>query len=97
MWFFLSIAAVVLPAVGLCLKTQSKRRLWPFSLGSFLFYALVCMDQLFTIRRRCLGGDYGGIVLFSRRRHTRPPVADTQHAGTYIPACFFFGVCILSN
>lgn len=61
MWFFFSIAAVALPAVGLWLKTRSKRRLWPLSLGSFLFYALVCMDELFTLRRRCFNGDYGGI------------------------------------
>ncbi len=61
MWLFFSIAAVALPAVGLCIKLRAKHRLWPLSLGSFLFYSLVCMDELFTLRRRCLNGDYGGI------------------------------------
>lgn len=61
MWFFFSIAAIALPLIGLGLSSRGKKRLWPFSLGSFLFYVLVCMDELFTIRRRCFGGDFGGI------------------------------------
>ncbi len=62
MWFFFSIITVALPIIGLFLHSRAKvRRLWPYSLGSFLFFALLCMDELFTIRRRCFGGDFGGI------------------------------------
>ncbi len=61
MWFFFSIAAGALPLIGLWLSGKGEKRVWPFSLGSFLFFALLCMDELFTIRRRCFNGDFGGI------------------------------------
>ncbi len=62
MWFFFSIITLALPIIGLFLHSKGKvRRLWTYSLGSFLFFALLCMDELFTIRRRCLSGDFGGI------------------------------------
>lgn len=62
MWFFFSIAACALPLLGIVLRMRRGiRNPWIFSLGSFLLYAAVCMDELFTIRRRALGGDWGGI------------------------------------
>lgn len=62
MWLIFGFISFVLPLVGLYLRGKGKlKMLWPFSLGSFLFYALLCMDHLFTIRRRCFSGDFGGI------------------------------------
>ncbi len=62
MWFFFSIFAAALPLIGICLHEKRHiRNAWLFSVGSFFCFAVVCMDQLFTIRRRTFSGDFGGI------------------------------------
>ncbi len=62
MWFFFSVLAAVLPLLGMYLHGKHRiRDPWLFSVGSFASFALVCMDELFTIRRRTFSGDFGGI------------------------------------
>ena len=62
MWFFFSVAAVAFPIAALFLGSRTRlRNPWLFSLGSFVCFALVCLDELFSIRRRCMSGDFGGI------------------------------------
>ena len=62
MWFFLSIAAGVLPLLGAYINSRRPlRNPWLFSVASFLCFAAMCMDELFTIHRRTFSGDFGGI------------------------------------
>ena len=62
MWLFFSVAAAAFPIAGLFLHGRRPlRNPWLFSIGSFLCFALMCMDHLFTVRRRAFGGDFGGI------------------------------------
>ncbi len=62
MWFFFSILALALPLLGMALQRNRRiRDPWLFSVGSFMCFAIVCMDELFTVRRRCFSGDFGGI------------------------------------
>ena len=62
MWLIFGFISFALPLLGMYLRGKGKlKELWPFSLGSFLFYALLCIDHLFTIRRRCFSCDFGGI------------------------------------
>lgn len=62
MWMIFSLLAVALPLIAIFLRGKKCiRNPWLFSVGSFLCFAVVCMDELFTIRRRTFNGDYSGI------------------------------------
>ena len=62
MWFFFAIAACAFPLLGIVLNAKHPmRHPWLFSVGSFLCFAALCVDELYTIRRRCFSGDFGGI------------------------------------
>jgi len=62
MWFFFSLAACAMALVPIIIHgRRTLRNPWLFSLGSFIFYAATVLDELFTIRRRAYGGDFGGI------------------------------------
>lgn len=62
MWLVFSFLAVASPLAAIFLHGRKHlRNPWLFSVASFVCFAAVCMDELFTIRRRAFGGDYGGI------------------------------------
>ena len=62
MWMIFSLLAAALPIAAVFLHGRKNvRNPWLFSVGSFLCFAVVCMDELFTIRRRTFSGDFGGI------------------------------------
>ena len=62
MWFFFALAAVALPIIALLLySSHTPKKPWIYSLGSFLLFSLMCMDEFFTLYRRCFSGDFGGI------------------------------------
>ena len=62
MWIIFGFLAVALPLIPLVFYSRRPlRNAYVWSVGSFLCYVLLCVDQLMTISRRCAGGDFGGI------------------------------------
>ncbi len=60
---FSILLALGLPIIGMrkSIKAQRLRRTYLFSAGSFVFCAIAIIMELYTIKRRLLSGDIGGI------------------------------------
>jgi len=60
---FSILLALGLPILGLrrAIKGQLLRHTYLFSIGSFIFCAVAIIMELYTIKRRLLSGDIGGI------------------------------------
>ncbi len=61
---FSILLALGLPVLGMrtFIKTQRLRRAYLYSVGSFVFCAAAIIMELYTIKRRLLSGDVGGIA-----------------------------------
>ncbi len=60
---FSILLAFGLPILAMreCIKMHRLRRTYLFSIGSFVFCAVSIIMELYTIKRRLLSGDIGGI------------------------------------
>ena len=62
MWFIFCVCSVVLPLVPIVFYPHRRlRNAWVWPVLGFLAAGGACMDNLFTISRRCASGDFGGI------------------------------------
>ena len=58
-----TIFAIGLPAFALWRNEKAPlRRPYLFSIASFVFCAAAVIQELFTVKRRALAGDFGGIM-----------------------------------
>ncbi len=60
---FSILLALGLPILGMryYIKAQRPRHTYLFSIGSFIFCTVAIIMELYTIKRRLLSGDIGGI------------------------------------